>query len=413
MYVYLVGAGPGDPGLITWNGRQVLARADVVVYDYLAADDFLRLARPDAEIIYVGKKGSEHTLAQDKINELLVARARAGKTVARLKGGDPYIFGRGGEEAEALVDANIPFEEIPGVSSTVAAPAYAGIPLTHRAAASSVTLITWHEDCTKANSVHNWEALAKSASTLVFVMGVKNLPDIARNLVQAGMNPQTPAALVQWGTLPWQRSVASTLADLPGTAAREGVGSPAVLVVGEVVQLRSRLNWFEKLPLFGRTVVVTRSREQAGGSAEVFAALGARVLQLPVIAIRPMPDYAELDAAWRRMSEYAFLVFTSANAVRFFAQRMEALEKDARILSGVTVAAIGPATAQAVREQLVVRPDFVPSVHLAESVAEGLIRMNLRGRQVLLPRARDAREILPDELRRAGAKVDVIPVYST
>ncbi len=413
MHVYLIGAGPGDPGLITCKGRQALAEADVVVYDYLAGSGLLAFARPDAELIYVGKKAGAHALPQPEINRLLIARAREGKTVARLKGGDPYIFGRGGEEAEELVDAGIPFEEIPGVSSTVAAPAYAGIPLTHRALASSVTLITGHEDADRADSVHNWDALARSASTLVFVMGMKNLPDIARNLINAGLNPQTPAAVIHWGTTDHQKSVASTLENLPEAAVKAGLANPSVIVVGEVVRLRGKLNWFEQRPLFGRTVVVTRAREQASESVRLFSALGARVLEFPAIAVHPLPDNAELDAALARLADYAWIVFTSANGARFFGRRLEALGLDARALGGVRVAAIGPATAQAVREQLGVRADLVPPAYVAESVAQSLVALGVAGQRVLLPRAKEAREVLPDELRKAGAVVDVIPVYET
>lgn len=319
MYVYLIGAGPGDPGLITCKGLRALSEADVVVYDYLAGDALMAHARPDAERVYVGKVAGNHAMSQSDINRLLVDKAKEGKVVARLKGGDPYIFGRGGEEAETLADAGVPFEEIPGVTSTIAGPAYAGIPLTHRAAASSVTLITGHEDPAKPGSVHDWQALARSASTLVFVMGMKNLPDIARNLIDAGLKPDTPAALVHWGTTDHQRSLTSTLADLPDAARREGFANPSIIVVGEVVRLRDKLNWFEKRPLFGRTVVITRAREQASDSAARFAALGARVIQFPTIAVKPLADHAELDAALDRLPTYDWLVFTSVNGVRFSA----------------------------------------------------------------------------------------------
>ena len=412
MYVYLIGAGPGDPGLITCKGLRALSEADVVVYDYLAGDALMAHARPDAERVYVGKVAGNHAMSQSDINRLLVDKAKEGKVVARLKGGDPYIFGRGGEEAETLADAGVPFEEIPGVTSTIAGPAYAGIPLTHRAAASSVTLITGHEDPAKPGSVHDWQALARSASTLVFVMGMKNLPDIARNLIDAGLKPDTPAALVHWGTTDHQRSLTSTLADLPDAARREGFTNPSIIVVGEVVRLRDKLNWFEKRPLFGRTVVVTRAREQASDSAARFAALGARVIQFPTIAVKPLVDHAELDAALDRLPTYDWLVFTSVNGVRFFRERLDTRNLDARALAGIKVAAIGPATAEAVRA-LGVRPDFVPESYVAESVAEGLLKLGAAQGRVLLPRAREAREVLPDTLRRAGAEVDVVPVYET
>lgn len=415
MKVYLIGAGPGDPGLLTLKGKEALERADVVVYDALANDALLAWARPEAERIYVGKVAGNHALPQDKINRLIIDKAKEGKIVARLKGGDPYIFGRGGEEAEELLQAGVPFEEVPGISSTVAGPAYAGIPLTHRSFASSVTLITGHEDPGKPGSVHHWDALARSASTLVFVMGMKNLPDIAENLMAAGMDPSTPAALVHRATTARHRSLVSTLAELPAAAVREGFTNPSVIVVGGVVSLHDKLNWFERKPLLGKGVVVTRAREQASGLAAQLAELGADVVQFPTIAIRPLDDYSELDTIVAAIAEgdaYHWLIFTSVNGVRFFWRRLLRAGWDARILGGVRVAAIGPATAAALRERGIV-PDFVPDRYVAESVAEGLLERGVAGRRVLLPRAREAREVLPDVLRKAGALVDVIPVYET
>lgn len=413
MKVYLIGAGPGDPGLFTLRGRDCLAAADVVIYDALANDALLGHARKDAELIYVGKVAGDHALPQDGINRLLVEKAREGKVVARLKGGDPYIFGRGGEEAEALLEAGIPFEEVPGISSTIAAPAYAGIPLTHRNFASSVTIITGHENPDKPGSVHNWQALAQSASTLVFVMGMKNLPDIARNLLDAGMDPATPAALVYRGTTPRQRSLVATLAALPQAAVDQGFSNPSVIVVGKVCSLHDQLGWFEQRPLFGRSVVVTRAREQASGLAQELVQLGADVIQCPTIEISPLPDYAELDAAIERLSEYAWLIFTSVNGVRWFWKRLEAAGKDSRALGLCRVAAIGPATAEAL-EARGIRPDFIPERYVAEGVVEGLLaRGKVDGVRMLLPRAAKAREVLPDELRKAGARVDVISAYAT
>ncbi|HJA77751.1 MAG TPA: uroporphyrinogen-III C-methyltransferase [Candidatus Desulfovibrio gallistercoris] len=413
MKVYLIGAGPGDPGLFTLKGRDCLAAADVVIYDALANDALLAYARKDAELIYVGKVAGNHALPQDGINQLLVDKAREGKVVARLKGGDPYIFGRGGEEAEALLEAGIPFEEVPGISSTIAAPAYAGIPLTHRNFASSVTIITGHENPDKPGSVHNWQALAQSASTLVFVMGMKNLPDIARNLLAAGMDPATPAALVYRGTTPRQRSLVSTLAALPQAAVDQGFSNPSVIVVGKVCSLHDQLGWFEQRPLFGRSVVVTRAREQASDLAQELVQLGADVIQCPTIEISPLPDYAELDAAIDRLSEYAWLIFTSVNGVRWFWKRLEAAGKDSRALGLCRVAAIGPATAEAL-EARGIRPDFIPERYVAEGVVEGLLaRGKVDGVRMLLPRAAKAREVLPDELRKAGARVDVISAYET
>ena len=417
MLVYLLGAGPGDPGLLTLKARDALARADVVVYDALANPSLLDHARPDAERIYVGKIADKHALPQHEINALLVRKAKegGGRVVARLKGGDPYIFGRGGEEAEALVAAGVPFEEVPGVTSAIAGPAYAGIPLTHRDFASSVTIITGHESPDKPGSVHNWEALAKSASTLVFVMGMKNLPDIAANLIRAGMAPDTPAALVYRGTTPRQRSLVAPLGDLPREAVALGFSNPSVIVVGKVAQLHASLDWFGKKPLLGRRVVVTRAREQASGLAARLTELGAEVIQFPTIEIREPETYAPLDAAIAGLAGYDWLIFTSVNGVRHFWKRLEAGGLDSRALGGLRVAAIGPATAEALASRGITA-DFVPPRYQAEDVAEGLKAVagkEMAGMRFLLPRAREAREVLPHELRKAGAVVDVVPAYVT
>ena len=412
MKVYLVGAGPGDPGLFTLRGKELLEKADVVVYDYLANHSLLQWARPDAELIYVGKKAGAHALPQDEINKLLVKKAGEGKLVARLKGGDPYIFGRGGEEAEELLNAGVEFEEVPGISSAIAGPAYAGIPLTHRAFASSVTLITGHEDPDKPGSAHNWKALAAGANTLVFVMGMKKLPEIARKLIEAGLQPDTPAALVYWGTTPRHRSLVSTLEKLPQEAVAQSFTNPSLIVVGGVVSLHDRLNWFEKKPLLGRGIVVTRAREQASGLANMLAELGAEVIQFPTINISPLADYGKVDALVAKLNEYDWLIFTSVNGVRQFWRRLAACGKDSRALGGRKVAAIGPATAEELRARGI-EPDFIPEKYLAEGVAEGLLALGMAGKRVLVPRARQAREVLPDELRKAGAAVDILPVYET
>ncbi len=412
MKVYLIGAGPGDPGLFTLRGKEILERADVVVYDYLANHAFLRWARPDAELIYVGKKAGAHALPQEEINTLLVSKAKQGKMVARLKGGDPYIFGRGGEEAEELLNAGVEFEEVPGISSTIAGPAYAGIPLTHRSFASSVTLITGHEDPDKPDSAHNWKALADGANTLVFVMGMKNLPDISAKLIAAGLAPDTPAALIHWGTTPRHRSLVATLEKLPAAAVEQGFTNPSIIVVGGVASLHDRLNWFEKRPLFGRGVVVTRARAQAGDSARLLAELGAEVIEFPTISIKPLADYGAVDAALNRLDEYDWLVFTSVNGVKHFYTRLALLGKDSRALGGRKIAAIGPATAEALRERGVT-PDFVPEKYVAEGVVEGMRILGVQGARILVPRAREAREVLPEELRRAGATVDILPIYES
>ncbi|RQD73210.1 uroporphyrinogen-III C-methyltransferase, partial [Desulfonatronospira sp. MSAO_Bac3] len=407
--VYLIGAGPGDPGLLTLRARDLLSMADVVVYDYLANEDFLKFCRKDAELIYVGKKGGDHTLSQEGINQLLVDRAGSGNHVARLKGGDPYVFGRGAEEAQELLQAGIDFEIIPGVTSAVAAPAYAGIPLTHRRYASSVSFITGHEDPDKPESAHNWASLATGTSTLVFFMGVKNLQHISHSLIQAGMDPQTPAALVRWGTTCMHRSMVSTIQDIPGQAVEQGFKPPSLLVVGHVVHLRDELNWFEKLPLLGRGVVVTRAREQASGLLEQLRELGACCYEFPTIEIQSMPDYSDVQQAISHLSGYDWLVFTSVNGVLYFWAELERAGLDSRALGGRKVAAIGPATAQAL-EHRGIRPDFVPDKYVAESVVQGLLDLGVQGKKVLIPRAKVAREVLPQELEKAGADVHVLPV---
>jgi len=410
--VYLIGAGPGDPGLLTLKAKAVLETADVVIYDYLANKAFLDFCRPGAEIIYVGKKGGDHTLPQDQINQLIVAKAREGKVVARLKGGDPYVFGRGAEEAEELLDDGLTFEVIPGVTSAVAAPAYAGIPITHRKFASSVSFITGHEDPTKDASAHNWPALAQAASTLIFFMGVKNLPDISRRLIEGGRSPDTPAALVRWGTTCHHRSMTATLATIADKARELGFKAPSLLVVGEVVSLHDRLNWFEQKPLLGKGVVITRSREQASDLVRLLADMGACCHEFPTIDVKSLPDTTPVRAAIDRLDGFDWLVFTSVNGVKYFWNELTAMGRDARALGGLMVAAIGPATAQALADKGI-KADFVPQKYIAESVVEGLLALQIGGKKVLIPRAAQAREILPEELCKAGALVEVLPVYET
>lgn len=410
--VYLIGAGPGDPGLLTLRGKELLETCDVVVYDYLANSGLLSFARPDAELVYVGKMGGDHTLPQQEINALLVAKAGEGKSVARLKGGDPYMFGRGAEEAEELLNAGIAFEVVPGVTSAIAGPAYAGIPLTHRAYASSVCFATGHEDPEKPESAHDWQALAAGTSTLVFFMGMKNLPTIVENLTANGMDPATPAALVRWGTTPDHRSVAGTLADLPRLAEEGNFSAPSLIVIGRVVALRDTLNWFEKKPLLGAGVIVTRSREQASGMARQLAAHGARVVEFPAISIEPVEDSAPIREAACRLREYDWAVFTSPNGVDHFWRAITALGLDARAFAATFVAAIGPATAEALAQKGI-RADLVPRTHIAEDLLAGLLAKGVSGKRILIPRAVDARDVLPQGLRDAGADVAVVPVYKT
>ncbi len=410
--VYLIGAGPGDPGLITVKGQACIHTADVVIYDYLAAPALLAHAAADAELIYVGKKGGNHTLPQGGINQLIIEKARQGLTVARLKGGDPYIFGRGGEEAEELVAAGIPFEVVPGVTSAVAGAAYAGIPLTHRDFTSTLAFVTGHEDPTKAGSSIDWKALATGIGTLVFFMGVKNLPTITAKLQHNGMAPETPVALIRWGTTTRQQTVTGTLATIVAIARQAGVKAPAIIVVGKVVHLRERLAWFEARPLFGRTIVVTRARAQASDLVERLTDLGADCLEYPTIEVVPPENEAPLDQAIQNLAAYDWLVFTSVNGVRYFFDRLFALGKDVRALHHVRTAVIGPATAALLRRHGL-RSDIVPVSYRAESVVEAFADENVAGQRILLPRAAEARPILPTELRRMGAEVDEIATYRT
>ncbi|MDI6852688.1 MAG: uroporphyrinogen-III C-methyltransferase [Deltaproteobacteria bacterium] len=410
--VYLVGAGPGDPGLITVKGRKVLSRADVVVYDQLASPELLREARPEAELIYVGKKAGEHALPQSGINRLLVDKAGEGKTVVRLKGGDPFVFGRGGEEAEALAAAGITFEVVPGVSAAVAVPAYAGIPVTHRGLASLVTFITGHEDPAKPESDIPWDILAKTRGTLVFLMGVKNLAENCRRLVAGGRPADTPAAVIQSGTLPTQRTVTGVLGDIAELAKAADIRPPAVLVVGEVAALRDRLAWWEARPLWGKVAVVTRTREQASALVELLSDAGARCLEVPTLEVLPPDDFGPLDNALKNLSAYHWLIFTSANGVIAFMRRLFEHHLDIRALGHLKLAAIGPATAEALRGYALVA-DVVPARFVAEDLAAALLPHLKPGEKVLLARAAKAREVLPETLAQHVASVDVVPVYQT
>ena len=408
--VYLIGAGPGDPGLITVKGLECVKKADVIIYDYLANERILDHRRPGAELIYVGKQGSRHTLPQNEINSLIVKKAKEGKVVARLKGGDPFIFGRGGEEAEELVDTGIPFEIVPGVTAATAVPTYAGIPLTHREHTASVAFVTGHEDPTKAESKVHWDRIATGIGTLVFFMGMKNLQNIVDNLVSHGRNPETPVALIQWGTRTDQRVVTGTLSDIVVRVKEAKLGPPAIIVVGEVVRLRQKLNWYESKPLFGKRVVVTRSRGQASVFAEMLTDRGATTVEFPTIDVVPPASWAELDNALDVIESYQWVIFTSANAVRFFFDRLRSRGKDIRILKGVNICAVGPKTAESI-EQYGLRADLIPSEFKAEGVLAALGGVSVKGWKFLIPRAKVAREIIPDKLRELGAEVTVATAY--
>ncbi|MDE3166094.1 MAG: uroporphyrinogen-III C-methyltransferase [Acidobacteriota bacterium] len=405
MKVYLVGAGPGDPELITVKGRRVLQQADAVLYDHLAPDALLALAPAHAERLYVGKKKSDHEYTQEEISAMLIERARRGLTVVRLKGGDPFLFGRGGEEAEALARAGVPFEVVPGVTTPLGIAAYTGVPLTHREHTSAVTFVTGH-----AVEAIDW-AKVGHAETLVVFMGLTTFPRIAAELIARGRSPETPAMAVRWATRADQETVAGTLATLPAMLAERRMKPPATIVVGEVVRLRETLNWYERLPLFGKRIVVTRAAEQAGSLAAKLSALGAAAIEVPAIEIRPPADAAPLRRAVEELDAYDWLIFTSANGVRFF---VEALDRSARDLRAIRarICAIGPATRDAV-EALHLKVDLMGKEYVAEGLLEAFAAYAIAGARILLPRAAVARDLVPVELARRGARVDVVEAYRT
>lgn len=411
--VYLVGAGPGDPGLITVAGLERIRAGDVIVYDRLVSPRLLEHARADAELIYVGKLlGAENEHDQESINRTLVEQARDGRTVVRLKGGDPFVFGRGGEEAEALRASGIEYEVVPGVTSAVAVPAYAGIPVTHRGVASSFAVITGHEDPEKPESAIDWAHLAKAVDTLVFLMGVKNLPDIVARLTENSRSAETPVAVIRWGTTPEQQTVRGTLADIVARVEESGLKPPAIAVVGEVVRLRETLSWFEDRPLFGKRVLITRTRRQASTLARLLADEGAIPVELPSIEIEPIEDREAVDAAIEtlRSGGYAWCGFTSANAVELFFEHLAERVLDSRAFASAKIAAIGPATARALEERGL-RPDVVPTEYVAEAVVEAMRPLVSPGDRVLLPRAESARAELVSGLEGFGATVDEVPIY--
>jgi uroporphyrinogen III methyltransferase / synthase len=403
--VYLVGAGPGDPELITLKGRRVLKQAGCILYDHLANDALLDLAPASAERIYVGKKKAEHAYSQDEICRMMVERAREGCVVVRLKGGDPLIFGRGGEELDALVDAGIPFEIVPGVTTPLGLAAYVGVPLTHREHTSAVTFVTGH-------SVQHidWGRVGASETVVVF-MGLTTIGEISRALIEHGRSADTPAMAVRWATRPDQETIVGTLGDLPNRIAQAGMKPPATILIGEVVRLRERFNWYERLPLFGQRIVITRDRSQAGDLASRLHILGAEVIELPTIEIRPALDPGPMDRAIAKLEAYDWLIFTSANGVRYFIDRLDASNRDLRALRA-QVCAIGPATRQAV-EMLHLKVDLMPDEFVAESLVAAFSGIDVEGKRILLPRAAVAREVVPAEFTRRGAHVDVVEAYRT
>src|SRR5574337_872021 len=409
--VYLVGAGPGDPRLITVKGLECIKKADVLIYDYLVNVDLLKVAKPNAEFIYVGKQGGAHTLEQDDINQLLVKKAKEDKIVTRLKGGDPYIFGRGGEEAIVLRENNVPFEVVPGITAAIATPNYAGIPVTHRDFTSTFGLITGHEDPTKDESSIDWAKISTGIGTLAFYMGIKNLPYITEQLMKHGRSKDTPVAVIRWGTTTQQKTVTGTLDTIVQKA--KDIKPPAITIVGEVVKLREQLNWFETKPLFRKTVVVTRSREQASEFADQLYEYGAHVIEFPTIEIAKPENIEPLDDAIQNIHSYNWLVFTSINGVDSFFQRLFELGKDIRELKGIKLCVIGPATESGI-EKYHVNVDCKPPKFVAESVVEELKKVTvIKGEKFLLPRADIARSFLPEELQKLGGKVTDLVAYKT
>jgi uroporphyrinogen III methyltransferase/synthase len=425
--VYLVGAGPGDPGLITLRGADLLASAEIVVYDALANPRLLSHC-PQAEKIYVGKRAASHSMSQEQINALLIEKAREGKRVVRLKGGDPFVFGRGGEECEALTGAGIRFEVVPGITAAIAAPAYAGIPVTHRDFNSSFTFLTGHEKeeeyrdkeamarAPGAGSDIDWASVAK-LPCLAFYMGVKSLPRICRKLIEHGMSPDTPAATIQWGTTPRQRTVVGTITDLPAKVIDAKIAPPAMTIVGRVVSMRSTMNWFESRPLFGKTILVTRAREQASELTVRLESLGARVMEAPAIELVPAGDTAAVNKTLADLITHPvdWIIFTSANGVKFTRQKLFELGLDVRVFGKAKIAAIGDATANAIAEHLGLRVDLCPKSFVAEALADELLQQNqIAGKRFLLLRADIARPLLRERLvQQAAASVCDLAIYQT
>ncbi|MBI5675049.1 MAG: uroporphyrinogen-III C-methyltransferase [Nitrospirae bacterium] len=409
--VYIVGAGPGDIGLITVKGLKYLKKAEVVVYDFHLNAQVLNYINHNAEFIYAGKRGGHHTMTQDEINRTIVEKAKEGKVICRLKGGDPFVFGRGGEEAEALAGEGIEFEIVPGVSSAVAAPAYAGIPLTHRLYSSSLTVVPGYEDTTKEESSINWDALAKGAGTIVFLMAVKNLSHVCLKLIENGKSPETPVAVIRWGTRSDQKTIVSSLKDIAKLAEEKDIKPPAVMVVGEVVKLRETLKWYENKPLFGRRVLVTREHSEG---FEALEELGAEVIEFSTIKIVPPESWSELDAAIDKIESYNWLIFTSANGVKFFFKRFFERDRDIRDLKGIKICSIGEKTASFIKSYGI-KVDLVPEQFNAEglvkSFASGLAGGGLKGLRFLLPRAEEAREVFPEKVRELGGEIDVATAY--
>lgn len=406
--VYIVGAGPGDIGLITVKGLKYLKRAEVVVYDFHLNAQVLNYINHNAEFIYAGKRGGHHTMTQDEINRTIVEKAKEGKVICRLKGGDPFVFGRGGEEAEALANEDIEFEVVPGVSSAVAAPAYAGIPLTHRLYSSSLAIVPGYEDTTKKESSINWDALAKGVGTVVFLMAVKNISHVCQKLIEGGRRPDTPVAVIRWGTRSDQKTIVSNLKEIAQLVKEKDIRPPAVMVVGDVVKLRDNLKWYESRPLFGQRILVTREHLD---SFERLEELGGEVIEFPTIKIVSPEDWTGLDRCIESIESYDWLIFTSINGVRFFFQRFFERERDIRDLKGIKICAVGRKTESHIRK-FGLNVDIVPEKFNAEGLIEAFKKEGrLKDMRFLLPRAEVAREVFPDNVRELGGEIDVVTAY--
>lgn len=408
--VYLIGAGPGDPGLLTLKGADLLSKADVIVYDRLVSPETIRLASPSAQLVFMGKEPETPGVFQEEINKALVEAAEAGKMVVRLKGGDPFVFGRGSEELLALKDKGILFEVVPGITSAIAAPAYAGVPVTHRGIAAGFTVVTGSEDPEKLNTELDWPALAKNPGTLVVLMGWRSLPSIVRSLIANGKSPKTPVTAIQWGTLPRQKTVTGTLETIIERGTAACISSPVVTVIGKTAEMHGALRWFDTSPLFGKNVLVPRSRNQAGILSSLLREHGANAIELPLIEVLPLASTAELDQAISRLDRFAWVIFTSVNGVDFFFRQLGSAGKDSRAFRDAKIAAVGSSTAKALRLQGL-EPDFIPRVYTADSIAKGLCTSPLGGSKILLPRASEAPSLLPELLEQCGAFVEDVPTY--
>ena len=410
--IILIGAGPGDVSLLTLQGKTWLQKAEVILYDHLVNEDLLRFTQKETEVFYVGKKEGVASLEQEKINSLLIEKAREGKVVVRLKGGDPFIFGRGGEEIQAAKNSNIPFLVVPGITSVTGVAAYAGIPLTHRHLSSTLSIITGSNERNKGDIHIDWEKIASRSGTLVFLMGARKLPLIVEKLIKFGKNPDTPIAVIQWGTTARQKTWKGTLSTIIEKASKETISPPALTIIGEVVNLKTDIEWYEHLPLFGKSIVVTRKGDQAESMIERLREMGAEPVFFPVIETIAPDNWAPLDEALKHISRYDGIIFTSVNGVRFFFQRLKVIRQDIRNLKDVRVYTIGPKTAEAV-SNLGICVDIIPENFVAESLIESIGKEKINGKRFLIPRAAVAREVLPKKLTEMGAKIDIAPAYQT